>query len=253
MADVAAVGEVQPGRAVEHRPRPRVRPRDLAEVEAARRARRARPARRNEAERDRVAGHDGVDPGPDRLDDARALVAEDRRPAAVAQVAVGEADVRVADAGGRDAHEHLARPRRVERDGLHAQRRVALVQDGGADLHQATRCASSASRSGRTPRPGPGGGVTVPSAAISSRASPSSQSRRADVQPGGSSGTSRYGQVETAVARVQVRQQAEAVGPRVGRERAAAQVGERRDPPAAAEAAREDDIGLHDVDAARAG
>ncbi len=130
-------------------------------------------------------------PRPDGLDHARALVAQDGRPAAVAEVAVGEADVRVAHARGGDADEHLARARRVERERLDAQRGVRLVEDGGADLHQAMRCSSRRSRSGTTPRPGPGGGAIVPSAAISTVGPPSSQSRRPGVHPGGSSGTSR--------------------------------------------------------------
>ena len=48
---------------------------------------------------------------------------------------------------------------------------------------------------------------------------------------------------------MQVRDEPEAVRPRVGRERAPAQVGERRDAAAAAEPAGEHDVGLHDVDA----
>ena len=49
---------------------------------------------------------------------------------------------------------------------------------------------------------------------------------------------------------MQVRDEAEAVRPRVRRERPAAQVRERGDPPAPAEAAGEHRVGLHDVDAA---
>ena len=149
-----------------------------------------------------------------------------------------------------DADEHLARARRVERERLDAQRRARLVQDGGADLHQAMRCASRRSRSGTTPRPGPGGGAIVPSAAISTRRRRAASRGGPASSPGGSSGTSRYGHVETAEREVQVRDEAEAVRPRVRGERAPAEVGERGDPPAPAEAAREHDVGLHDVDAA---
>jgi len=49
---------------------------------------------------------------------------------------------------------------------------------------------------------------------------------------------------------VEVGEQPEAVGPRVGRPHPPAEVGERGDPPAAADAAGEHDVRLHDVDAA---
>ena len=157
----------------------------LAEVAPPRHARPALAAGRDEAERDRIARGDVVDPFADRLDDPRALVTEDDRVAPVPEVAVGEVQVRVADARRGHADEHLARAGRLELELAHLQRRGVGVQYGRAHPH-ATRCASSASRSGVTPRPGPGGGAIVPSAAISTTAPPSSQSRRSGPQPGGS-------------------------------------------------------------------
>ena len=52
------------------------------------------------------------------------------------ELAVGQPGVGVADAGGGDAHEHLALPRRLELDGLHRQRHPRLVQDRRGDAHQ---------------------------------------------------------------------------------------------------------------------
>src|ERR687897_176550 len=175
---------VLPARAVEQRPRPRPGARDLAEVAPPRRAGRAAPAGGHEAERHMVAGGHVRDALPHRLDHAGALVAEHHRHAAGAEVAVGEVQVGVADAGGGDAHEQLAGARRVELELLHGERLVVRVQHGGADLH-AMRCASSASRSGRAPTPGPSRGPTGPSGADGGASPPRGPSRRAGGQPGG--------------------------------------------------------------------
>ena len=153
--------------------------RRLAEVEAPGRAGAARAARRDEAERDAVAGRDAVDAVADRLDHARALVPEHHRPAPGARARRR----RGAGRSGRRPRRRRGRAPRPRAGGSsdtssHRQRPAGLVQDGGARLHHATRCASSASRSGSTPSPGPCGGAIVPSAAISSGAG-SSQSRRA--------------------------------------------------------------------------
>src|SRR5215218_5130116 len=113
---------------------------------------------------------------------------------------VGDVEVGVADARRGDADEHLARAGRVELELAHLEWRAGRLQDGGADPH-ATRCGSSAARSGTTPSPGPAGGATVPSGPISTVKPPSAQSRRTGVQPGGSYGTSTNGHVETASAR----------------------------------------------------
>ena len=67
-------------------------------------------------------------------------------------------------------------------------RRAKIARQAGRSA-QPTRHVSRASRSGVTPRPGPGGGAIVPSGAISSGAG-SSQSRRSGVHAGGSKGTS---------------------------------------------------------------
>ena len=95
----------------------------------------------------------------------------------------------MAHARGGDANEHLPGSGRLDRDGLDAKRRANPVEDRGARFDSrrrahATRYASRASKSGSTPRPGPGGGAIVPSGAISSGAG-RSQSRRSGVQAGG--------------------------------------------------------------------
>jgi hypothetical protein len=121
------------------------------------------------------------DPLADGFHGAGALVPEHHRPASVAETAVGQVHVGVADAGGGDADEHLAGLGRRERDVLDADV-TGLAQD---DRLHATRQRSSASRSGVTPSPGPGGGAIVPSAAISTTAG-KSQSRRSADHAGGS-------------------------------------------------------------------
>ena len=209
----------------------------------------AAPAGGDEAERDVVAGRDVVDALPHGLDDAGALVPEHHRHAAGAEVAVGEVEVGVAHAGGGDAHEQLAGARRLELDLLDGERRVVGVQDGGADPH-ATRCASSASRSGDDAEPGP---VRRPDR-------PVGRDRRhvAAEQPVAPRGRP-AGRVERDLEEraggdgereVQVGEQPEPVGPRVRRPHPPAEVRERGDPPAAADPAREHHVGLDDVDAA---
>ncbi len=150
-----------------------------------------------------VAGGDVRDARADRLDDAGALVPEHDRPAAVAQVALGEVQVGVAHARSRHAHEHLVVLGRVQQQPLDAHRQAVALEHGRLDLDRgaahATLWRSSASRSGSTPSPGPAGGRIVPSAAIRTGAG-SSQSRRSAVHAGGSNGTSTYGHVENASA-----------------------------------------------------
>ena len=75
-------------------------------------------AGRDHAEHDAIAGRDVHDALADGLDRARALVPEHHRPAPVAETPVGEVQVGVADAAGRDAHEHLARLGRGQLDVL---------------------------------------------------------------------------------------------------------------------------------------
>ncbi len=86
-----------------------------------------------------VSGNDVCDAVSHRLHDACALVPHHRGPLARAEVAVREANVGVADADRGDAHEHLARLRRVEIDVLDRDRVAGLAQDRGADPHQPTR------------------------------------------------------------------------------------------------------------------
>ena len=79
-------------------------------------------------------------------------MAEHHRPAAVAERAVGEVDVGVADAGGGDPDEHLAAPWWIERDGLDRDRLTRAPQHDG-------RISIGAARNGllpdiRTSQPG---------------------------------------------------------------------------------------------------
>ncbi len=144
-----------------------------------------------------IAGHYVVDSHADGFDDAGALVPEHHRPPAPAELPVRQANVGVADTGSCDADEHLAGLRRIELDLFDLDGATRLAEDDGS---HPTRHCSSASKSGLTPSPGPGGGAIVPSAAISTGCG-SSQSRRSAGSPGGSNGTSTNGHVETASAR----------------------------------------------------
>src|SRR5205823_8639770 len=139
-------------------------------------------ARGDDAERDRVTGRDVLDAAADLLDDTGALVPEHHWPAPLPELAVGKPDVGVADACGGNAHADLVLLRRIELDLFDGDGPPRVTQD---DRSHPTRHCSSASKSGVTPRPGPGGGAIVPSAAISS-APGSSQSRRPASSPGGS-------------------------------------------------------------------
>ena len=185
-----AVGEREPRAAVEQRAGPRVRGGRLAQVEAPGGAGAARAAARHEAERDPVALRDAGDapPRPPR---------RHPRPRGPARSAGARARARRRPAGRRCGRRRRRRRGRAPRPPA-APRARRRSTDSGVPAScrtaalmciNATRCASSASRSGSTPRPGPGGGAIVPSAAISSGRG-SSQSRRAGVHAGGSSGTS---------------------------------------------------------------
>ncbi len=65
-----------------------------------------------------IADREAGDVLAQRLDHPGALVAEDQRPAARAERAVGEVQVGVADAGGRDPDQHLAGTRSFEQHPL---------------------------------------------------------------------------------------------------------------------------------------
>ena len=104
----------------------------LAQRPPARAAGRAASARWNEGQDHVVARGEAGHLGADRLDDPGALVAEHHRPAAGAELAVGEAHVGMADPGGDDPHEHLAGARRIERHRLGGDRPARLTQDAGA-------------------------------------------------------------------------------------------------------------------------
>ena len=91
-------------------------------------------ARRDEAEAHAVARLHVRHARSDCLDDARALVPEDHRPAPAAELAVGEVEVGMADAGRCDTDEDLVVSRGVELDVLDRNRCPRLAQDGGPHL-----------------------------------------------------------------------------------------------------------------------
>ena len=114
----------------------------LAQGGAALHARRAVAAARHEDQRNRVTALQVGDAGPAFFDDARRLVAEHHRHDA-RPVAVDDRKVGVAEAGGGDLHQHLARAGRIQLDGLDgngARLRVGAwaahgVEDCGANFH----------------------------------------------------------------------------------------------------------------------
>ena len=116
---------LQAGAAVRHAVEVRA---DLAERRRAGGARAAAAARCHPGERDRVADARRQHARPDGLDDPGALVAEHHRQV-VLPGAIHDVEVGAADAGGGDAHPHLARPRLAELDLLDAQRSTGLPQD----------------------------------------------------------------------------------------------------------------------------
>jgi hypothetical protein len=132
--DRRAVGTVQPRGAVHQRARQRPVGRRLAQMGPPGGAHAALAAGGHEAEGDPIAGADVGHALPHRLDDAGALVAEHGRPAAVAEVALGQVQIGVAHARRGHPHEHLVVAGRVEQQRLDAQRGALVLQDGGPDL-----------------------------------------------------------------------------------------------------------------------
>ena len=82
-----------------------------------------------------IADLDRGHPRADLADDARALVAEDRREDALAVLAFERVGVGVADARRHDLDQHLAGARPFEIDLVDFERRVGAKGDGGASLH----------------------------------------------------------------------------------------------------------------------
>ena len=80
-------------------------------------------------------GETSVTSGPDRLDDAGALVAEHAVRVAGRVGARGGVQIGVADPARLEPDEHLARARLGELDVLHDERLPELLQDGGPDAH----------------------------------------------------------------------------------------------------------------------
>ena len=105
-----------------------------AEVGARRPAVLALAALGREQRDDVIADRDVGDALADRLDHARALMAEHGRRVAGRVGAGRRVHVRVADAGGDEPHEHLARARILQVDFLDDERGSELLQYGGAHL-----------------------------------------------------------------------------------------------------------------------
>jgi hypothetical protein len=120
---------------------------ELAQIWLAGEAVAARATRRDEAERDAVAGLDVRDVLADLFHHARAFVSEDDRPVPVPELAVRVAHIRVADPGGGDTHEDLACLRRVEIHLLHRYGLPGMSEHRGLHPH-AARHRSSSSRWG---------------------------------------------------------------------------------------------------------
>src|SRR4051794_12191389 len=101
-----------------------------------------------------VTDREVADIRADRLDDARALVAEDRRRIARRVGARRGVHVGVADAAGLQPDEHLAGLRLGEIDLLDHERRAELLQDGGSHTHagQPTRGPPRAARAALSTR-----------------------------------------------------------------------------------------------------
>ena len=84
---------------------------------------------------------------PDRLDDARALVAEHDRMRHRIDLVVAHRNVGVADPGGDQPHAHFVWTRLLEIDGLDRERRPDSPRHGRPDLHDfrsARACANCA-------------------------------------------------------------------------------------------------------------
>ena len=148
-----------------------------------------------------IAGADVLDAGPDGLDHSRTLVAEHDREAPGAQVAVRQVEVGVAHARRRDPNEHLARARRVERDLLHGERRVRARAARRPRRASSDAIALERVEIGLDAEAGPGRrGDRAVGGDLERRGQAASRGG-AGVHAGGSSGTSTYGQVDTASAR----------------------------------------------------
>ena len=83
-----------------------------------------------------VALGDAADRAPDRLDDARALVAENRRDRDVRPLTLDDVPVRMADAARYEPDPHMLRPEVGQLERLDPERRVGLVEHG--TLHDGT-------------------------------------------------------------------------------------------------------------------
>ena len=80
-----------------------------------------------------IARHDAFHASPDRLHDARALVAQDDRFGGAVPV-VDESDIGVADARGDEPDEDFVGARALHLEGLDLQRAAPLAQNGRPNL-----------------------------------------------------------------------------------------------------------------------
>jgi hypothetical protein len=120
-------------------------------------ARQVAPARRAHAaagsgQHDAVAALQLRDARSHLLHDACPFMTQDDGPRGVPGEPLMGAQVRVADAGGRDAHADLVGTRIAQLELLEHRRRLSLAGYGGADLHRS--CPSKRVRH-RAPRPAP--------------------------------------------------------------------------------------------------
>ena len=189
----------------------------------------------------------------DLLHDARALVAEHHRPAPVAELAVHQPHVGVADARRRDSDEHLARraaararppPRRARcRGSWRTAARIRISRPGTARAR---------------PSPGRRPGRVRPAARSSRRSAISSVDGEEPVAALGRPGGRIERHLEVGARRererrVEVREQAVAVRPRMRAPRAYPAPRRARRRGGALDPAREHDVRLDDVDRRRGG
>lgn len=83
-----------------------------------------------------VADDDAHHTGADRLDDTGSLVTQNSGAARLCG-AVDRIEIRVADAGSREAHEDLTWARWREIEVLNVERASGRLENGGTDLHGA--------------------------------------------------------------------------------------------------------------------
>ena len=92
-------------------------------------------ASRDESENDVIARLDAADRGADLFDHAGSLVAQHHRPHRHPPLAAHDVIVGAAQAHRGNAHQHLGRPRRIERDALDGDRGTHFTKNSRARFH----------------------------------------------------------------------------------------------------------------------